>query len=101
MLERELEPGSVRDTKEKKVEANLLKKGKKKEGSRSIDSFFKPRSSQPRAQFQAPLKAQIQAQPSAQIQVEVTLQDPKKFPKRRRSFPPAALICLFFVTLFF
>jgi len=94
-------PGSVRDTKEKKVETDLLKKGKKKEVSRSMDSFFKPRSSQLRAQFQAPLSAQIQAHPSSQIQGKVTLQDPKKFPKRRRSFHLAVLICLFFCDPFF
>ena len=75
-------PGSVRDMKEKKAEANLLKKGKTKEGTKLINSFFMSRQSQPSAKFQAPASALIQAQPSAEIQAEVDDPRAKKVPRK-------------------
>ena len=75
-------PGSIRDIKEKQAEADLLKKGKTKEGTKSIDSFFQSLPNQQSVQIQAPPSAQIQAQPSAQIQAEVD--DPRaiKVPRK-------------------
>ena len=58
-------PGSLRDTAEKKAEADLLKKGKTKEGTKPIASFFQSLPNQQSVQIQAPPSAQIQAQPNA------------------------------------